>query len=168
MRSFWIRLLQVLALYAPGSMSVRVWLHRKRGVEIGQNVFIGQDVLLETSRPELISIGDDVTIGIRDTIIAHFRAGTAAERGEEGAPRHSVVIEDGVFLGPGVLVMPGVTVGRGAVVAAGSVVTGNVAPMTMVQGNPARPVARCGVALGSSTPLPDFYRALRPIRVHRT
>jgi hypothetical protein len=36
--------------------------------------------------------------------------------------------------------------------------------MTMVQGVPARPVARCGVALGMRTPLKEFYRQLRPIR----
>jgi acetyltransferase-like isoleucine patch superfamily enzyme len=39
------------------------------------------------------------------------------------------------------MILPGVTVGRGAVVAAGSIVTKDVAPMTVVAGVPAKPVA---------------------------
>ena len=153
----------MLALYAPGSTSFRVWLHRRRGVTIGRDVFIGTDVILETDRPELIYIGDRVTIGIRDTIVAHFRNGTPAERNEPGA-RYSVVIEDDVYVGPHVVILPGVTIGAGAVVAAGSVVTADVRPLMLVQGNPARPVAKCAVPLGISTPLAEFYRGLRPIR----
>ena len=84
-----IRLLQVLALYAPGSTSFRVWLHRRRGVTIGRDVFIGTDVILETDRPELIYIGDRVTIGIRDTIIAHFRNGTPQSEMNRGRATRS-------------------------------------------------------------------------------
>jgi acetyltransferase-like isoleucine patch superfamily enzyme len=158
-----IRLLQLLALYAPGAQSLRVWLHRARGVRIGRNVFIGTDAILETDRPELISIGDDVTISIRTTIIAHFRGKTAAERGEPGA-KYSVEIHDDVFIGPGVIVLEGVTIGRGAVVAAGSVVSSSVAPMTMVQGNPARPVAKVGVPLLDRTSWSEFFRNVMPLR----
>jgi acetyltransferase-like isoleucine patch superfamily enzyme len=144
-------------------MTVRVWLHRQRGVTIGRGTSIGADAILETEHPELISIGDGVQIGIRNVIIAHFRAGTPAERGESGV-RFSVVIEDDVYIGPGVIILPGSTIGHGSVVAAGSVVTGDVRPMTVVQGNPARPVAHCGVPLGMSTPLDVFYANLKPIR----
>jgi acetyltransferase-like isoleucine patch superfamily enzyme len=157
------RLLQALARWAPGHTTVRVWLHRQRGVTIGRHTSIGADAIIETERPELISIGNGVQVGIRDVIIGHFRAGTPAERGEEGV-RFSVVIEDDVYLGPGVIILPGSTIGHGSVVTAGSVVTVDVQPMTVVQGNPARPVARCGVPLGMSTPLDVFYASLRPIR----
>ena len=81
---------------------------------------------------------------------------------DEGEP--AVVIEDDAFIGPDVTILPNVTIGRGAVVTAGSVVSRSVPPLTMVQGVPARPVARCGVALGMRTPLKEFYRQLRPIR----
>jgi hypothetical protein len=32
-----------------------------------------------------------------------------------------------------------------------------------VQGNPARPIAHCGVPLTASTPLKEFFRHLRPV-----
>jgi acetyltransferase-like isoleucine patch superfamily enzyme len=106
--------------------------------------------LLETSRPHLISIGDNTIISVRAMLIAHFR-------GAEG-----IKIEEDVFIGPGAIVLPGVTIGRGAVVTAGSVVSSSVAPMTVVQGNPARPIATCGVTLVGNASLKDFYRSLRP------
>jgi galactoside O-acetyltransferase len=75
-----------------------------------------------------------------------------------------VVIEDDVFIGPNVTILPNVRIGHGAVVTAGSVVSQSVPPLTMVQGVPARPVARCGVPLGMRTPIREFYRQLRPLR----
>lgn len=165
MRAVKIRFFQMLALYAPGATTVRVWLHRQRGVEIGSGTFISTDALLETSRPDLISIGRDVVIGIRSVVIGHFRGTTDAEK--RPGSGFSVRIEDEAFIGPGAILLPGVTVGRGAVVAAGSVVTSSVQPLTLVQGNPARPVARLGVPLGKSTPLDEFYRQIRPIRASR-
>jgi acetyltransferase-like isoleucine patch superfamily enzyme len=53
-----------------------------------------------------------------------------------------VRIGDGAFLGIGAVVLMGVTVGEGAYVGAGAVVTADVAPRTVVVGNPARPVKR--------------------------
>ncbi|KAF4326170.1 hypothetical protein G195_000013 [Phytophthora kernoviae 00238/432] len=40
------------------------------------------------------------------------------------------------------MIMPGVTIGEGAIVAAGSVVTKDVAPYTIVGGNPAKEVRK--------------------------
>ncbi len=130
---------------------------------MGRNVFVSTDVILETAYPELVSIGDDVVIGIRCVVIGHFRLDE-----DEPLRRPSVRIEDQVFLGPGALILPNVTIGYGAVVSAGSVVTRSVPPLTMVQGNPAIPVARCGMPLGARTPLKEFHRALRPISRKRS
>ena len=159
LRGAWIRLLQILARFAPGAESVRPMLHRWRGARIGKGVHIGTDVLLETSRPSLVWIGDNVAIGIRTTVIAHFRGVDNAD--ESGI---SVRIENDAFVGPGSIVLPNVTIGHGAVVSAGSVVTRSVPPLTMVQGNPAIPIAKCGVPLGVKTPLRVFYQQLKPIR----
>jgi acetyltransferase-like isoleucine patch superfamily enzyme len=85
-------------------------------------------------------------------LIAHFR-------GPEG-----ITVENDAFIGPGAIILPNVTIGRGAVVTAGSVVSSSVAPMTVVQGNPARPIARCGVTLGEKTNMGQFLRSLRPLK----
>lgn len=49
-----------------------------------------------------------------------------------------VVIGDDAWIAAGATVLRGVTIGNGAIVAAGSVVTSDVAPMTVVAGNPAK------------------------------
>jgi acetyltransferase-like isoleucine patch superfamily enzyme len=146
------RLLQLMALHAPGATSLRVLLHRWRGVKIGRNTWIGYQAILETSNPNLIEIGDNVIISIRATLIAHFR-------GPSG-----ILIENDAFIGPGAIILPNVTVGRGSVVTAGSVVSSSVPAMTVVQGNPARPIATCGVSLGESTTMDQFLRSLRPLK----
>jgi phosphonate metabolism protein (transferase hexapeptide repeat family) len=51
-----------------------------------------------------------------------------------------VTIGHDVWIGHGVVVLPGRTIGTGAVVGAGAIVTRDVAPYTIVVGNPARPV----------------------------
>src|SRR5437667_4822830 len=146
------RILQVLARIAPGATTVRVRLNRWRGVNIGKGVWIGYDAIIETSYPHLVTIRDRATIGIRTTIIAHNRE----QRG--------VVIEEDVTLGPGVIVLPNVTIGRGAIVTAGSVVTKSVPPKTMVQGNPAQPIATVEIPFRLGISLKEFAKGLRPIR----
>jgi len=42
------------------------------------------------------------------------------------------------WIGVGAIILPGVTIGENAVVAAGAVVTKDVAPNTIVGGNPAK------------------------------
>jgi acetyltransferase-like isoleucine patch superfamily enzyme len=147
------RVLQALARSVPGATSLRVWLNRWRGVHIGENVWIGYDAIIETSRPDLVTICDRATVQIRATIIAHFRE---QDRG--------VVIEEDVTVGPGAIVLPNVRIGRGAIVTAGSVVTKSVPPKTMVQGNPAEPIATVEVPLRLDVSMKEFAKGLRPIR----
>jgi acyl-CoA synthetase (AMP-forming)/AMP-acid ligase II/acetyltransferase-like isoleucine patch superfamily enzyme/acyl carrier protein len=154
------RILQYLALYAPGYKTTRVWLHRMRGVAIGPNVSIGLSTLIETAYPELVSIGKNVTIGMRVLVIAHFRDRTVASRmGHEPTVR----IEDDAYIGPGVIILPNVTIGRGAVVSAGSVVSKSIPEETLARGNPAEPIARCGISLAGGVAYEEFIRALRPL-----
>ena len=144
---------------------MRVALHRFRGVEIGEGSWIGFDTLIEPAYPQRVVIGNRVAIGIRVLILAHFAHHGRNRETSDGSldRRVSVRIEDDVFIGPGAVIMPNVTIGAGAVVTAGSVVTRSVAPLTMVQGNPAKPIARCGIPLGLDTPIKEFYRRLTPI-----
>ena len=52
-RGSFSRVCQLLAKFAPGAQSLRVMLHRARGVKIGKRVWIGYDVILDTARPDL-------------------------------------------------------------------------------------------------------------------
>jgi acetyltransferase-like isoleucine patch superfamily enzyme len=152
------RMWQWVARSGPGGNTFRVTLHRWRGVGLGKEVWIGYDVIIETAYPELISIGDYSMINMRSTIIGHFK-----DQFEVGNDGLSVRIGNDVFIGAGVIVLPNVTIGDGSVVTAGSVVTQSVPPMTLVQGNPAEAVARCGVPLTRDTTLKDFTRRLLPL-----
>ena len=145
------RVFQHLARILPGARSLRVSLHRWRGVHMGKGVWIGYDVVLDTSRPHLITIEDGASLSMRVTVIAHFRE------------TQGVKIEQDAFVGPGAIILPNVTIGRGAVVTAGSVVSQSVAPMTIVQGNPAVPIATCGIPLSEHVSLKEFSRRLRPL-----
>jgi acetyltransferase-like isoleucine patch superfamily enzyme len=137
---------------------VRVACHRRRGVALGEGVSLGYDTVIETAFPNLVKIGNGVNVGMRVTIIAHFRG---MEGSDTGPP--TVVIEDDAFIGPGAIILPNVTIGRAAVVAAGSVVSSSVPPLTFVHGNPAKPVARCGVPLTGETTYEEFLRSLIPL-----
>ncbi|GGK30196.1 DapH/DapD/GlmU-related protein [Salinarimonas ramus] len=53
-----------------------------------------------------------------------------------------VTIGHDVWIGHGAVILPGRTIGTGAVVGAGAIVTKDVAPYTIVVGNPARPIRR--------------------------
>lgn len=141
----------MLARFAPGATSVRVRLNRWRGVNIGKGVWIGYDAIIETSYPHLVTIRDRAAVGIRVTIIAHNRE----QRG--------VIIEEDASIGVGAIILPGVTIGRGAIVTAGSVVTKSVPPKTMVQGNPARPIATVEVPLGLNVSVKEFAKGLRSV-----
>ncbi|QEL24201.1 chloramphenicol acetyltransferase [Bosea sp. F3-2] len=55
---------------------------------------------------------------------------------------HAVTIGPDVWIGHGAIVLAGRNIGTGAVIAGGAVVTKDVAPYTIVAGNPARPVRR--------------------------
>ncbi|WP_293474378.1 acyltransferase [Phenylobacterium sp.] len=149
-RGFWNRVYQLMARFLPGGSGMRVKLHRARGVTIGDNVWIGYDAIIETNKPWLVEIGDDVLIGIRSTIIAHFRESAG------------VKIEAGAYIGVGAIIMPNVVIGRGAVVTAGSVVTRSVPPLTIVQGNPAVAIARTEVPMGFLG-VKEFARKVRPL-----
>ena len=151
LRGFANRLLQHLARILPGASSLRLILHRARGVQIGKNVWIGYDVILDTSRPFLITLEDNCTLSMRVTVVAHFRESTG------------VKIERDAFVGPGAIILPNVVVGRGSIVTAGSVVTRSVPPMTVVQGNPAVPVAKCRVSLLPGITLKEFSQQLQPV-----
>jgi acetyltransferase-like isoleucine patch superfamily enzyme len=110
---------------------------RRRGVAIGRNSRINRDCTLDIRSG--LTIGDNVSISPEVMILGGSHDYNDPDFCYVDAG--PVTIEDHVWIGSRAMILPGVTVGRGAVVAAGSLVTKNVAPMTVVAGVPAKPVA---------------------------
>jgi acetyltransferase-like isoleucine patch superfamily enzyme len=81
----------------------------------------------------LFDVGDDFAGA------AEFHAyRPALPAGTRPTALRQTVIGNDVYIGHGVFIRPGVTIGDGAVIGAGSMVVKDVAPYTVVAGNPAR------------------------------
>jgi maltose O-acetyltransferase len=109
-------------------------------IRIGSRSFVNYGCIFLDVR--VIDIGDEVLIGPNVQLLTATHLLDAAQRRawwESGQP---ISVADGVWLGAGALVMPGVSIGEDAVVGAGAVVTRDVAPRTVVAGNPAKVIRR--------------------------
>jgi len=150
------RMLHLLARFAPGATGFRPFLHRLRGVQIGKDVFIGDEVYLDNEYPERIEIQDGVQISIRATILAHTR----------GPGR--VVLEKNAYIGPHVLLVTSegkvLRIGEGAVVGAGCVITKDVDSHTLVMGEFGKAIAEVRLPLSRADRLEDFIKGLAPLK----
>ncbi|AJZ76145.1 acyltransferase [Candidatus Nitrosotenuis cloacae] len=119
-------------------------LQRSRGVKIGKKCHFSPYVLIDLLYPQLVTIGDNVTIGSNTLIFAHTNPTTNLFLKKNGYPRkvESVNIKSGAVLFPGCIVTAGVTIGENSLIGAGSVVFENVPDYCVVVGNPARIVKR--------------------------
>jgi hypothetical protein len=121
-------LLTVLKLAFNGP---KLKLLRWSGAQVGRNVFISTDVWIDPTFPQLLTLEDDVMVGVGVKIALHefrpreFRAGR-------------VVVRKGAVIGGFALIGSGVEIGEGAVVAGGAVVGRDVPPGKLAVGNPAR------------------------------
>lgn len=125
-------------------------------ISVGAWCYIGEDARLWSAKS--IRIGDRVLIShnvnIFDSLThplsaanrhLHFRAII-----EMGHPEmvdlgeREIVIGDDVWIGVGAILLRGVRIGNGAIIGAGSVVTHDVAPFSIVAGNPARFIRELG------------------------
>lgn len=108
------------------------------GLKVGDNSNIGPFSYIGCSG--LIEIGNNVMISPRVSIYAenHNFGDTGVPMKSQGVSRHRVKIEDDCWIASNSVILAGVTVGTGSVIAAGSVVTKDVAPFSVVAGNPAR------------------------------
>jgi acetyltransferase-like isoleucine patch superfamily enzyme len=138
---------------------MRPWLHRVRGVKIGKNVWISQLVYIDEIHPEMVTIGDNSTIGLRTSIIAHLYWG-----GRKQTEHGQVVIENNVFVGPHCVILPNVRIGQGAVIKGGTVVTRDVPPFTFWGIPSGEPLARVTVPLTWEHSYEEFVKGLKPIR----
>lgn len=128
-------------------------------VTFGENCRLGREVVLETSGPGEIVVGDHVRLNAGCFVVSHARISIGshtligeyaslrdADHGIDGPgpireqPHRSapIVIGEDVWIGRGAAVLRGVRIEQGAVVGANSVVTHDVPARVIVAGCPAR------------------------------
>ncbi len=113
-------------------------------VEIQKGAFIGKNCKISSHSfiCEGVHIKDNVFIGHNVTFINDkFPRATNPDgsmQTDTDWNLEETIVEEGASIGSSVTILCGITIGRNAIVGAGSVVTKNVAPHTIVAGNPAK------------------------------
>lgn len=139
MRAIAKRLLKMLVKSMP-VYQLRVAMLRWCGYAIGEDVFIGEELLIidEPADRGMVRVGNRAAISPRVTLVVSSRPNASRIAPYVPVKHAPIVIGSDAWLGTGVVVLPGITIGEGAVVGANSVVTRDVEPYTMVGGAPAR------------------------------
>jgi len=150
------RILHFVAFIGPGGDSLRPWLHRLRGANIGKRVWIARYVYVDELHPEEVTIGDNCTIGLRTSIFTHFYWGAKQDRSSG-----RVVIENNVFVGPHCVILPNVKIGQGAVIKAGTVVSRNIPPRTFWGSPSAKALGLVTVPLTAEHTYEEFVQGMR-------
>ena len=114
----------------------------QKGSRIGRNCKISSHTFI----CEGVTIEDDVFVGHHVVFINDkYPRATVPGRGVQTEADWEVRptrVQRGASIGSGAVILCDVTIGESAVVGAGSVVTRDVAPRTVVAGNPARQLRR--------------------------
>jgi acetyltransferase-like isoleucine patch superfamily enzyme len=145
----------ILSIFPP---TFRKIFYRGTFASFGKNVFIGEKCYFKY--PWKIRIGDAASIGMgcqiypsyqfKDAFViiennvmtapnlVIFGAGHPVKDPQSSHVAESVIIRRNAYIGGNVTIRYGVEIGESAVIAAGSIVTKDVAPFTVVGGNPAK------------------------------
>lgn len=123
-RKIFNTILAFLAYRCPIN-SLRIKLHRWRGVNIGKNVYIGQYCILDNLAPEYIYIEDNVNINAGTMILTHFNPAPRFKSifASEIKP---VIIREQAMIAVRCTIFPGVEIGNFAFVSAGAIVDHDV------------------------------------------
>ena len=106
------------------------WLHlRSLGMDIHPDTEISLKAHLDRTNPRGIHIGEGTLVAFGAAILSHDLVRVM---------HTDTYIGRNCFIGARSIILPGVRIGDGSIVAIGSVVTKDVAPNTIVAGNPAR------------------------------
>ena len=119
-------------------------MQRRRGVKIGKNCHLNPYSFIDLIYPELITLGDNVTLGSYSMLFAHSNptANLFLKEGEYPRKVAEIKIKSGAVVNPGAIITSGVTIGENSIISPGSVVSHDVPDYCVVVGNPARVVKK--------------------------
>ncbi|WP_373033575.1 DapH/DapD/GlmU-related protein [Sulfurovum sp.] len=107
----------------------------ERGLVVGKNFSMQNEVIIDPNHCWHITIGDNVTLAPRVYILAHD---ASTKRSLNYTRIGKVKIGDNVFIGASSTVLPGVIIGNNVIVGAGSIVVSDIPDNSIVVGNPAK------------------------------
>jgi len=141
------RFLKLLAKQVPGHR-VRRQLLRMAGYRIGEQVYIGEDLIIadELNDRGRVRIGNRAAVAERVTLVVSSNPNFSKIRPFVKDIHGFIEIDDDAWLGTGAIILPNVRIGIGAVVGAGSVVTKDVPDFTIVGGVPAKVIKKINVS----------------------
>lgn len=124
-----------------------IWFLRRKGIKIGNNFIIRSngllaDILIDISRPSLITIGDNVTINKNFCLLTHdFVSGVFLNKYHSFVPSSGrVTIGNNVRFGVNCTVLKGVTIGDNCFIGAGSLVSKDIPSNCIAVGSPCKPI----------------------------
>lgn len=119
----------------------------QKGVTIGRRCKISSHTFI----CEGVTIEDEVFVGhgvtFTNDVYPRATTATGSLQTEADWKVEPTLVKRGASIGSGATILPRLTIGEGAIVGAGSVVTRDVAPFTIVAGNPARLLRQVDVAV---------------------
>lgn len=120
---------------------IRPWVLRKVGCHVGKDIFVGDNVIIDSGHAGFIYIDDHAHIAGGTRLLCHQRDLSDYCVGDDYAKLGYIVkpihLCKGSLVGMESFILPGVTVGEGAIVGAGSLVTKDVPAWTVATGRPA-------------------------------
>lgn len=139
----------------PTHVLGRIWIRNKKNIFFGVNITIANNASIS---PTQLIVGDNTWIGFNCTLFGKIEIGSNVMLGPNvsipGATHNHLRIDipmsyqgltvkgtrigNDVWVGANTVILDGITIGEGAIVGAGAVVTKDVAPYSIVVGNPAR------------------------------
>ena len=141
------KIFKYIAKLSPG-YGVRIWLLRRCNYEIGQKVYIGEDLIIIDDlkdKTNYLFIKDRVAISPRVTFVMHTKPNWSRIADYVNSKKGTIVIGEDAWIGTGAVILPDIRIGEGAVVGANSVVTKDVPPYTIVGGIPAKKIGDVNV-----------------------
>jgi len=130
--------------YSSPSSNFSIQMQKARGVKIGKNCHFNPYVLIDLIYPQMVEIGNNVTLGSNSMIFAHSNpsANLFLKNGEFPRKISKVKIKSGAVINPGAIIIAGVTVGENSIISPRSVVTQDIPDYCVAIGNPARVVKK--------------------------